>query len=241
MDRRRFLYVTLGALAVPSLLLAQDQQIARVAVLTGRKSPKLYGTNHKLQKEASDAFESMQAAALKDGIKLFSVSSHRNFNAQLRIWNSKYDKFKKQGFKGKEIINKIIEYSAFPGASRHHWGTDLDISDLNVQQPADPLNPKHFLEGGIYSKMYAWMQKNAADFGFYEAYTNDKQRKGFKFEPWHYSYKKISLPMLQEYEAVDFEKNIKSELIKGNKYIDKAFWDKYMQQYVLGINKELLP
>ncbi|HTF81122.1 MAG TPA: M15 family metallopeptidase [Cytophagales bacterium] len=240
MDRRGFLYTAVGSLLLGPQLLAQSEEASRIAILTGRKSPKLYGVNHKLQKEASDAFEKMRQAALEDGVKLFSVSSHRNFNAQLRIWNSKYDKFRKQGLKGKQIINKIIEYSAFPGASRHHWGTDLDISDLNVLQPADPLNPKHFLKGGIYNKMYAWMQKNASTYGFYEAYTNDKDRKGYKFEPWHYSYKPLSLPMLQEYKAVKFEKHIKSEQIKGHKYIDKAFWEKYKDEYVLGINKALL-
>lgn len=240
MDRREFLYTTFGVLVLGHSALAQEESDTNILILTGRKSPKLFGVNHRLQKNAAEAFEKMQAAALKDGVKLFSVSSHRNFNAQLRIWNSKYDKFKKQGFKGKEVIEKIIEYSAFPGASRHHWGTDLDISDLNVQQPGDPLNPKHFLEGGIYHKMYAWMQKNANDFGFYEAYTNDKKRKGFKFEPWHYSYKALSKPLLFEFKNVNFTKNIKSELIKGDKYIDKAFWDRYMEEYVLGINKELL-
>lgn len=238
MNRREFFISSIGSLFISNNVWANND--VSLSILTGRKAPVLNGVNHRLQPEAAKAFEKMQAAALKDGVKLFSVSSYRGFSAQLNIWNNKYEKYKKQGLKGKKIIEKIIEYSAFPGASRHHWGTDLDISDLNVTQPSDPLNPKHFLKDGIYHKMYAWMQKNSESFGFYEVYTNNDDRKGFHFEPWHYSYKNISKDYLDTFRKVDFVKDIKNERIKGVADMDKEFWDTYMREYVLGINPELL-
>ncbi len=240
MNRREFVGLALGSLVSVNQLFAKNATEFDIKILTGRKQPNLVGVNERLLKEASADFKKMQTAALKENIRLFSTSSYRSFDSQLRIWNGKYDKYSKQGLKGKEIISKIIEYSAFPGASRHHWGTDLDIYDINVKQPKDPLNPKHYKSSGIYNKMYSWMQENSEKYGFYEVYTNDPKRKGFKFEPWHYSYKAISQNYLETYLNVDFKKDIQSNLIKGHKLIDLDFWNNYVENYVKGINPVLL-
>jgi LAS superfamily LD-carboxypeptidase LdcB len=240
MNRREFVGLALGSLVSVNQLFAKNSSGFDIKIVTGRKQPALVGINERLQKEASADFKKMQTAALKENIRLFSTSSYRSFDSQLRIWNGKYDRYQKQGLKGKEIISKIIEYSAFPGASRHHWGTDLDIYDINVKQPKDPLNPKHYKGSGIYNKMYSWMQENSEKYGFYEVYTDDPKRKGFKFEPWHYSYKSISKNYLETYLTVDFEKDIQSNLIKGHKLIDLDFWNNYVENYVKGINPVLL-
>ena len=82
----------------------------------------------------------MQQAAAADGIELALVSSYRSFAQQARIWTAKYtgqrpvyNKAQQQvdisQLDGFAKIEAILLYSALPGASRHHWGTDLDVFD----------------------------------------------------------------------------------------------------------------
>ena len=51
-------------------------------------------------------------------------------------------------------------------------------------------------ENGIFTKLKRWMDVNSERFGFYLTYVNDKNRKGFEYEPWHYSYKPVSVELL---------------------------------------------
>lgn len=36
-----------------------------------------------------------------------------------------------------EIMFAILRWSALPGCSRHHWGTDIDVYDANTQSPGE--------------------------------------------------------------------------------------------------------
>lgn len=208
-------------------------------ILTGKASPELFGKSHRLVKSASNAYEAMKKEASKEGINLYSVSSYRNFEKQTMLWNRKFTKYKEGGLDDLASLNKILEYSALPGASRHHWGTDIDLSDLNVMQPADVLNPKHFKKGGVYEKLGDWLAKNAENFGFYEAYTEDPNRPGFHYEPWHYSYAEVSKPFLEQFLHIDFNTQIKDAKVMGHELMDEAFWEKYKTEFVLGINSKL--
>ncbi len=84
-----------------------------------------------LRKEAFEAFKKMFEAAEKDGIALKIISSTRNFDRQKEIWEGKWTRFARDQPAAKDRALKILEYSAMPGASRHHWGTDVDLNDLN--------------------------------------------------------------------------------------------------------------
>ena len=71
----------------------------------------------------------MQRAALYDTIQLIIVSGTRNFKEQKAIWNRKWNRY--NNLKSIDRIKKILEYSSMPSTSRHHWGTDLDLNNLN--------------------------------------------------------------------------------------------------------------
>ena len=208
--------------------------------LLGKGTPTLFGNGYKIRKEAYNSFLKLQAEALKEGIKIAAVSSYRNFDHQKRIWNRKYKKFTSQGLSPKESISKIIEYSTIPGTSRHHWGTDIDIYDTSVKQPAGILQPKNYHGNGVYCKLKDWMDANAERFGFYLVYTDLYQRKGFKYEPWHYSYKPLSKLYLEDYRKLDISKLLKLEGLLGSEYFDAAFINKYISENILDINPELL-
>ncbi len=208
--------------------------------LIGKGTPKLYGDGFQIRKEAYDAFMNMKSAALKDHISIQVVSSYRNFAHQNRIWERKYKNFTQQGLSPEKAIEKIIEYSTIPGTSRHHWGTDMDLIDGNVAQPKNVLSPSHFEGNGNYVKLKKWMDQHSQEFGFYLAYTNHPDRKGFKYEPWHYSYKALSCDYLQEYKKLNLKDILNKELLLGHDYLTDTFVDRYWANNIMDINPELL-
>ncbi len=152
-----------------------------------------------LLNEVYDAFVRMHEAARKDGIRLVIVSATRNFNAQKRIWERKWTGIRRVD--GQDLAQTvpdpidrariILRYSAMPGTSRHHWGTDIDINSVE----------NAYFESPEGRKVYAWLAANARDFGFCQPYTakgNDRPR-GYEEEPWHWSYCPIARHYLQQY------------------------------------------
>jgi len=210
-----------------------------VDALTGKGDLIFVGENYKLQSEVHKAFLEMQKAALKDGVSIEIVSAYRSFDHQTKIWNRKYEAYTLEGIPPKKAIEKIIEYSTLPGTSRHHWGTDIDIIDGSKKQPKNVLSTAHYENDGAFSNLKNWMDNNAERFGFYLVYTNKKNRKGFKYEPWHYSYKKISKPMLTQFLKVEFSNFLNSKNLNGFKHITPKFIKKYTKENILDINSQL--
>lgn len=208
--------------------------------LMGKGNPKLYGNGFQVRKEAYDAFMAMKKAALKDQISIHVVSSYRNFAHQNRIWERKYKNFTQQGLSPENAIQKIIEYSTIPGTSRHHWGTDMDLIDAHVAQPKNVLSPGHFEGQGAFVKFKKWMDNYSRDFGFYLVYTNTPGRKGFKYEPWHYSYKALSCDYLKAYQKLDLKAILGKTSLLGHEYLTDAFLKRYQAEHIMDINPELL-
>ncbi len=211
-----------------------------VEELLGRTRPALMGDGFLLRKEAAEAFGDMQNEAQKSGIKMYSVSSYRSYQRQEQIWTRKYNRFTGQGLSPLQAIKKIIEYSTIPGTSRHHWGTDLDIIQAGKPKQEDSLQARHFEEGGLYRELKLWLDENKEKFGFYEVYTNKPGRKGFKYEPWHLSYKPLSYPMLKEYLEIDLKKLLQEMKLKGSAHFTDDFINKYREENILDINPALL-
>lgn len=210
-------------------------------LLTGKEKPN-FSVNKILDVSAYQAFEKMHTAALKDNIDIRILSGYRHFNDQLRIWNKKYERYKKQNLSEEEIFNRISTYSAIPGTSRHHWGTEIDIIDAKAPSPKNGyLVPENYGNDNIYGDLYRWMSAYGTDFGFYLVYTNVENRNGFKFEPWHYSYKPLAQNYLKHFSRLDLVEDVKDENIGGNDYIDKNCLLSYFHTHLLGINPLLLP
>jgi LAS superfamily LD-carboxypeptidase LdcB len=193
-----------------------------------------------MHKETAEALIRMKAEALKSNINIEVVSAYRSFQRQKEIFEGKYVKFTSEGLSPIQAIEKIIEYSTIPGTSRHHWGTDLDLIDGNAPRPESVLVASNFLGTGPFCKMKEWMDEHAESFGFYEVYTNDANRKGFKYEPWHFSYAPVSKPMLQAYKKLDIKEILSEEKVKGSTHFSESFIQKYRAENILDINPKLL-
>ena len=195
--------------------------------------------NFQLLPEVARSFELMKEAALKDSINIKIVSSFRSFNKQKEIWNRKFKKNDSLGFSKNKNILKIIEYSTIPGTSRHHWGTDIDIVDDNFKPEGDVLLTEKFYNDGTYVQLKKWLDMNSEKFGFYIVYTKNSKRKGFKHEPWHYSFKPISKDILNELLKVNFSKLFIENEVLGSEYFTIDFIKYYKENFLLGISSEL--
>lgn len=176
-----------------------------IEMLTGRSTDHLVtlGGNHRLQFNATKAFLAMQQAAARAGFKLQSASAFRDFSRQQIIWNEKFagkrPVLDKQSqalditlLTEGELCEAILHWSALPGASRHHWGTEIDVYDP-LRLPADQslqLEPWEYEEGGYFAELNQWLTDNMASYDFYRPFT--AKDAGVAYEPWHISYWPLS-------------------------------------------------
>ena len=209
-------------------------------MLIGKTQDHLVGDGFQLHKLVKPAFEKMVVAASKDGIKIEVVSAFRSFQRQKQIFEGKFKWFTEEGLSPVDAIQKIIEYSTIPGTSRHHWGTDIDLIDANAPRPDSVLQARHFHGEGPFCKFKEWMDKHAESFGFYEVYTDQAGRKGFKYEPWHFSYAAVSIDLLKSYLKLDLKGILEEEAVLGNEHFTEDFIRDYRNRHILDINPVLL-
>jgi hypothetical protein len=238
MKRREFHRISALAAAGYFFMGLKNVETYSVAELIGKEKPARTGIGG-LRMVVSEAFQKMQAKASEDGIDLLAASAYRSYDRQEQIWTSKYRRFTNQGMRPLAAIERIIEYSTIPGTSRHHWGTDVDVIDGKPPRPAQPLAERHF-HGGVYSALKEWLDQYAESFGFYLVYTQNPERKGFKYEPWHLSYRPVSYEMLKAYRKIDVKSLLQDMQLVGSQYFTDAFIDRYRSENILDINPDLL-
>ncbi len=229
------------ALSLPQLNLASQQKEYTLEELMGKADIELVGEGINLRPEAHEAFVRMKRAAYQDGIDISVVSSYRSYERQRSIFERKYIEFTDvDGMEPLAAIDKIIEYSTIPGTSRHHWGTDVDLIDASKPAEGDVLDPDKFLEGSPFADFLQWMQARSQDFGFYLVYTDNAKRRGFKYEPWHYSYAPLSIPMLSQFRGINLVRLMEKEDFLGAEHFTTGFLRTYFTDNILDINPDLI-
>jgi LAS superfamily LD-carboxypeptidase LdcB len=160
-----------------------------------------------LHADALTAFLDMKADAARAGIDLAITSAFRDFAAQQRIWDAKYrgerpvyDEngcVRDQGsLSDEERVEAIMCWSAVPGASRHHWGSELDLVDHAAMPEGYRilLAPAECAPGGVFYPLHCWLDANLARYGYFRPYGTF--RGGVRPEPWHVSFAAVSVPAL---------------------------------------------
>ena len=222
-----------------SLNIMSSQKI-NYKTLLGMEHNNLVGDTIQLEKNTFIAFEKMKRAALKDGIKIKIVSGFRDFDRQKLIWNSKFKKFTTEYNLSKiEAIKEIIRFSTIPGTSRHHWGTEIDVIDEDFKNEKNPLISDKYENGGVFHKLKKWMDVNAKKYGFHLTYDNEPGRKGFEYEPWHYSYLPVSKKYLSKFLEIDIIEVISKVDIHGKESFSDDFISNYINNNILEINPNL--
>ncbi|NMH58781.1 M15 family metallopeptidase [Alteromonas ponticola] len=199
---------------------------------------------HQLHQAVVTPFKTMQIAARSDGVDCQLVSSYRGFTRQLTIWNRKWEGelplYDTQGnlldtaeLTADEKIDAILSWSALPGGSRHHWGTDFDVYDRDSVKQRDwqfELVVSEYAKLGPCYELACWLNENAGKFGFFrpfEVYTG-----GVAEEPWHLSHQRTA----SNFEKVRNRQALKDVLInsdiRGKDAIIRRL-DELFERYVL--------
>src|SRR6187455_1256974 len=156
-----------------------------------------------LHLEVVPSFLAMRAAAAADGIELVAFSSFRDFDRQLGIWNGKFrgerpmqdragNALNALALPPAERVDAILWWSALPGASRHHWGTDFDVMDARAMPAGYKLRvvPEEYVADGLFHRLTRWLDAHMHAFGFFRPYATD--RGGVAPEPWHLSHAAVA-------------------------------------------------
>ncbi len=227
---------------------AQDSAVFTIPYLMGQFNPATHpdfvkvddkytdGDSYYLRKDTYAAFQKMWDAAMADGIKLVIISATRNFDRQKMIWEAKWTGTRKIENGANAAVKypdpvtralKILEYSSMPGTSRHHWGTDIDLNDLD----------NYTFEAGPGKPVYQWLSAHAAKFGFCQPYSpkGDKRPYGYNEEKWHWSYMPVAKP-LTEFAA----QKLRNEMISGFQGAETASQIGVVEKYVLGVNPDCM-
>lgn len=191
-------------------------------LLTGREPPDLVDIGTlQLERQTAAAFVQMQYAAAQDGFDLQLVSGYRSFERQTAIWRAKLSglrpvfdarqqKIDLNTLQGFAKLEAVLLYSALPGASRHHWGTDFDLYDAAAvdRDYQVQLLEHEYQAGGPFAPMCAWLKVHAIEFGFFLPYR--QYRGGVAAEPWHLSYLPLSAQYLKQFSLAMLRQAIES-------------------------------
>lgn len=195
--------------------------------------------------EMLSAYQALVMSAAESGIEIKIASGFRSFERQLLIWNNKFtgvtaikdsngQQININTLNQLDIVEAILLYSALPGASRHHWGCDIDIYAVNLLHgQALQLEPWEYDTSGPMAVLSSWLAENAERFGFYFPY--DRFRGGIAAEPWHLSY----APLAKQYQSAFNLSLLKELLIKteiaGTKVITENL-SEIFERYINNIN-----
>lgn len=176
-----------------------------------------------LHPDVIQPLQHLSIAAARAGFVFSIASSYRNFSRQLSIWNQKASGMRPvldssgnvidmQYLSDDEKLWAILRWSALPGASRHHWGTDVDVYDrskidetyqvkLTVDETELP---------GPFAEFHLWLTDKLMeqDCPFFRPYAIDNG--GIAPEPWHLSY----APIANRYAALFSADILREQIIQ---------------------------
>ena len=195
-----------------------------------------------LHRDVAGPLADLRCAARREGFEIGIISGWRSFTRQQAIWNQKVEGVRPclndagqcidlQQLDPLDRIHAILRFSALPGASRHHWGTDLDIFDA-AAVPASyvvQLVAEEYRAAGPFAPLKCWLARHALDWGFVFPY--DMDRGGIAEEPWHMShgatakaYEETLTPDLIAHQLAQTELRLKAEVL--------AEWPAIFERYV---------
>jgi LAS superfamily LD-carboxypeptidase LdcB len=175
------------------------------------KLPAEYSSvNVLLRAEVGEAYMRMADSAQKCGVTLNVLSGFRSFDRQVRIWQRKWERY--HSLPDSIRVLKILQYSMLPGASRHHWGTEVDLNSMT----------NNYFLSAEGKQVYEWLAEHAWSFGFYQPYKyhSDTDLR-VNEERWHWSYFPLSSTYLICWNELNIHAIIDESSFSGFKWAQK--------------------
>lgn len=175
----------------------------------------------KAQARAWEALEALCDDAARQGYVIVPCSAYRSFERQAAIVSAKFlgerpilDEKEKPLNPlpplGPERLRAILRFSALPGCSRHHWGSDFDIFAPNLLPEGQDLEltAREYEKGSYFYELGQYLRANLALFGFVRPYcpslksTNKRHASKWQMgiEPWHISHEESAAPWAKAYD-----------------------------------------
>lgn len=157
-----------------------------------------------------DKLINLKEASIDAGFRLCIASGYRSFERQLKIWNEKAHGLRPvldskgqpidiQILEPKQLVFAILRWSALPGTSRHHWGTDVDVYDElpSLEGYQLQLTVEETESGAVYGRFYQWLDSylSRGATSFIRPYVADSG--GLAPEPWHLSCAEVAQPFAE--------------------------------------------
>lgn len=181
------------------------------------------------------------------GVNLQIESAYRPFERQLSIWNRKASgelpllnasgDLMERPLDEESLMYAILTWSALPGASRHHLGTDIDVVD-GLACPKDyevKLTPAEC--SGMFKKFHDVLS-NLIDenksFGFNRVFIKDRGK--IQPEMWHIAHIETSKKYLKEFLLKDLKSIYeKSEIACKSALLDnlESLAENYIYPYFI--------
>ena len=207
--------------------------------------PTLHSTHHFLQAQAMKAFQGLQQSAVKNGFNLQPASSFRDFARQQLIWNGKFSGERKVHDDAGNALDlthlddwqkaqAILRWSALPGASRHHWGPEIDIFDPDLLPQGQPLQlePWEYEKGGYFFELSEFLTENLPHFDFSLPFMQMPAEKKIGREPWHISYIPLAEKAKQLFSAEVLLQAWEKEEIAGKATLQQHLPQIFEQYFV---------
>ena len=194
-----------------------------------------------VDREIVDDLRALSNEAQANGFELSIESAYRSFEKQLSIWNRKArGELKLLNEKGEpmerpkdeeELMYAILTWSALPGASRHHLGTDLDVVDGNACPEGYEVQLTPAECDGMFAPFHqrlTELMESGESFGFERVFVPGRGK--IQPEKWHIAHlptsrkylEDFSLPELRKlYEKTDIA--CKSALLDNLEFLAKDF------------------
>ena len=217
-----------------------DRHLVDVAVSQNSLNQKSILVHQKVLKPFLD----LKGQAEKQGFDLCICSGFRSFERQSLIWNEKLlgarpvmdelgERINLTELDPWQQIQAVLRWSALPGTSRHHWGSDFDVYDANAMPEGYQVQlTVSECEGeGIFAPMHEWLNSvlikgQQRSKGFYRPYAID--RGGVSPEPWHISY----APIANSYAQQLTTEMIKQQLLDNLELVSLDTVLKYLDEII---------
>ncbi|MBY0370307.1 M15 family metallopeptidase [bacterium] len=189
------------------------------SILTGQTESHLSPVSEskaRLHQAVVIPLENLRKKAHRAGFELEVVSGFRSFEAQVAIWNAKASGQRAvldargkvldiSQLSPRELVYSILHWSALPGASRHHWGTDLDVIDRLSVPPgySVQLTEAEVRPGGMFGALHDWLDRHMHEEGFFRPYQRDMG--GVQPERWHLSHSPTAQPLFKAHNPALLE------------------------------------
>jgi len=200
-----------------------------------------------LHAEVVTSFLAMRDAAAQAGIDLVAASSFRDFDRQVLLWNRKWSgeqplldrngqAIDPASLDDARRVDAILCWSAIPGGSRHHWGSDVDVIDAAAMPDGYKVQlvPAEYAADGVFGRLGAWLDTNMTQFGFYRPYSSAGCGAGV--EPWHLSYWPVSSAALESLSLPVLRAAVASSGMLGKVQVMERLEDIY-RRFVLSVDR----